>query len=493
MANLDLIDWRAVGFGAAWILGLSLILTALGFAREDVLREGLRWRQVLARRKVAGTIDLGLALFSAGMSGSARALWETAVWIVLAAGFGLSALDRLLRPARPAAASGRRGAAENRRVAILRSNPVAPDPRVEKLARAFHSLGMDPIVVAWDREGKASPEDTVPGEVVRLPIRARYGRGLSNLGPLLRWQWGLSKWLAVHQGSLDILHACDFDTLLPALYARARWGVRVVYDVFDSYPDMLRATPAWLISIIRRVDHWGMSRADAVILADEARKEQIRGANPRRLAVIYNTPEDRPELLSVERPTYDKAVLRIVFVGLLQVERGLLELLEVMGRHPEWRLELAGFGGDADLILARARPLENVRFHGRVTYEQALGLMASGDVLVATYDPAIPNHRFASPNKLFEAMMLSKPVIVARGTHMDELAERYECGIAIPYGDTQALERSLQRLADDPETARRLGENGRRAYESSFRWDTMRRVLQDLYASLESPETERRG
>jgi len=76
---------------------------------------------------------------------------------------------------------------------------------------------------------------------------------------------------------------------------------------------------------------------------------------------------------------------------------------------------------------------------------------------------------------------------------MDELAERYECGIAIPYGDTQALERSLQRLADDPETARRLGENGRRAYESSFRWDTMRRVLQDLYASLESPETERRG
>lgn len=46
------------------------------------------------------------------------------------------------------------------KVVILRSNPVAPDPRVEKEARALSGAGYSVIALGWDRSA-ALP---VPGE-----------------------------------------------------------------------------------------------------------------------------------------------------------------------------------------------------------------------------------------------------------------------------------------------------------------------------------------
>jgi glycosyltransferase involved in cell wall biosynthesis len=143
----------------------------------------------------------------------------------------------------------------------------------------------------------------------------------------------------------------------------------------------------------------------------------------------------------------------------------LFELLEVMKSHPHWRLDLAGFGGDQARILERASELPNVTWHGRVSYPLALELSYRADVLFATYDPSIPNHRYSSPNKIFEAMMLAKPVIVACDTNMDRIITQADCGLVIPYGDKEALDRALTRISSDPDLKRKLGENARKAYD----------------------------
>src|SRR5574341_443556 len=161
-----------------------------------------------------------------------------------------------------------------------------------------------------------------------------------------------------------------------------------------------------------------------------------------------------------------------------------MQMLDVLRRHPDWTFDLAGFGGDQERILASAAGLANVNWHGRVPYERALQLSAAADALFATYDPAIPNHRYASPNKLFEAMMLGKPVIVCAHTNMDRIVADADCGLVLPYGDIPALEAALRRLASDAALRRRLGENARRAYEESYSWARMQTRLEALYASL---------
>jgi glycosyltransferase involved in cell wall biosynthesis len=374
-------------------------------------------------------------------------------------------------------------------VVFLRSNPIAPDPRVEKEASCLADAGYSVRVIAWDRSAELlALEERGKVRIERLPIAARYGRGLANFPALLRWQMGLVHWLSAHRNEYTIIHACDFDTILPALWLKAHHGKTVVYDIFDFYADHLRATPSWIKGAIRRMDTWAIGRADALILADDARLRQIGGASPRSVTVIYNSPEDEKQSLEDEaRRSADSAQewrLKIAYVGLLQIERGLVELLEVLARRPEWHLDLAGFGGDEEQVLQLARALPNVTWHGRVLYDEALALSAQAEVLVATYDPTIPNHRYASPNKIFEAMMLGKPVVVAAGTHMDELIQAGGCGLVVQYGDVDALEGALASLAADPALRQALGEAARSLYERSYSWERMRQRILDLYGQL---------
>lgn len=367
------------------------------------------------------------------------------------------------------------------RILITRSNPIAPDPRVEKIGRALIEVGFDACAVGWDRTGKLAQEENREGvPVIRLSIRAEFGKGMGNLPQLLRWQWGLWRWLLRHRAEYDLIHACDFDTILPALWMKAFHRKRVVYDIFDFYADHLRATPSFIKSIIRSIDLWAIGKADALILVDESRIGQVKGSKPRSTTIIYNSPEDVGGI----SPAHDvqmKGSMRLAYVGLLQVERGLLEMLAVLKKHPEWQLDLAGFGGDEAVILAAARDMTNVRWHGRVSYPIALQLSAAADVLFATYDPSIENHKYSSPNKIYEAMMLGKPIIVARGTNMDRVVGEANCGCVVPYGDIPSLEDSLLTLADNQGILAELGANARQAYEKRYAWTIMRKRLSDVY------------
>lgn len=372
------------------------------------------------------------------------------------------------------------------RVVFCRSNPIAPDPRVEKEAKALVEAGYEVQAIGWDRSASLPLVEEMSGvQVQRLHIRARFGHGLGNLPSLLRWQLGLAVWFFRNHKMYDVIHACDFDTVLPAIIMKMLFGKTLVYDIFDFYSAHLRRTPEWIKRMIRAVDYWAISRADAVIIVDDFRREQIRGSNPRHLEVIYNSPEDVRSSLKEDNSIYlSKANLRIAYVGLLQVERGLFEILRVMERHHNWSLVIAGFGGDEIEIAARSRMLENVRFLGRVSYDFALRLSFVADVLFATYDPNIPNHRFSSPNKVFESMMLAKPIIVAEHTNMDKMINKHQCGLIIPYGDINALETGLVQLENDPKMRKRLGENGRMAYNTEYGWHIMRSRLLKLYSKI---------
>ncbi|WP_244363587.1 glycosyltransferase family 4 protein [Thermus brockianus] len=367
-----------------------------------------------------------------------------------------------------------------KRILILRSNPVSPDPRVEKEARALAEGGYRVKVLAWDREGLfPGKEEREFGVLERLAIKAGFGKGLANLPALLRFQVALLGYLVRHRNEYDIVHACDFDTVLSAWVTSRFFRKKVVYDVFDFYAEMLRRTPDWIKGWVKLLDIWVMSQVDALIIADEARKEQIRGAKPKRFEVIYNSPDFLGEC------THSPPPLKIVYVGLLQVERGILEMLEVLKRNPTWWLDLAGFGGDEEKIRAVAEKLPNVRFHGRIPYGEALRLMCGGHVLFATYDPSIPNHRYSSANKLFEAMALGKPIVVARGTGMDRLVEELRLGYVVEYGNVDELENVLRDVESwNQEQRQSFSRRVQTLFQEQFSWKKMKQRLLTLYAEL---------
>lgn len=373
---------------------------------------------------------------------------------------------------------------KNKDVAVLRSNPVAPDPRVEKMARTLVESGREVLIVGWDRSGQQKEEEEIPalGRITRLRLKAEYGSGLRNLHLLIIWQVFLIRWLYFHRREYEVVHACDFDTVIPALVSGKLLNKKVIFDIFDMYSDSVRNTPRWVLKVISWMERISINSADAVILADASRKQQISGSSPKRLEVIYNSPE--MERVDESTEISSEGSFRLGYVGLLVKERSLDQVINIVGRHPDWRLDLAGFGGDEKNIVGSAIQMDNITWHGRVDYQAAMLLMSAADLLFAVYDPSVPNHRFSSPNKVFEAMFLEKPVIVARRTNMDKIIEEHQCGMVIEYGNEEQFEEAIVHLAKNNELRRNLGKNGGKAYQEYYSWEIMKSRILELYSEL---------
>ena len=374
-------------------------------------------------------------------------------------------------------------------VVILRSNPVAPEPRVEKVARALSQSGKMVTIVGWDRSGSLPKiEDRVYAVINRIAIKSSYASGMRNIIPQVCWQVQLLVWLLKNRRKFSYIHACDFDTILPAFIIKALFRKKIVYDIFDFYADAHIALPAFLRTMIRRLDWWIIEKVDVTIICDEIRRTQI--SNPKYLAVIYNSPEDFPRNKAGkhDRQNFPGSRLKIGYVGVLSVTRGILELFSILDQHPDWSLELGGYGGaDALPIITGAQTRSNVKFYGKIPYDKAMEINKRSDVLFATYDPKIPNHKFSSANKLFEAMMLGKPIIVAKGTSMDRIVQQHNLGFIVKYGDVQKLKHAFEEVANwDSEKKTQFAVHACAIYERYYSWAIMRSRLLAVYDHLSS-------
>lgn len=364
-----------------------------------------------------------------------------------------------------------------RRVLFLRSkSPAGIEPRIDREARALAKGGYDVTVLLWDRRREHPSTETQDGyRIERVRAQGSYG------GPDLAVRlplWWLRCGLRIVRLRPDIVHAADFDSAVPAVFTKRITGHRLVYDLFDFYGEMIALPLSSRIrGLLARLERRAIESADLLILVDLARKAQLTGARLPRVVEVMNVPEERP----VSRR---KATEFLVFYGgMIARDRGLVDLLAVC-EDTGAKLLVAGHGPDEATLLPRIESSPAARFAGNLPYEEVLEATAMADLIVALYDPAIPGNRLASPNKLFEAMMFGKPVIVSEGTRMAEIVRNHGCGIAVPYGDRRALQAAVERLMLSPGDAATIGARGRAAYEAAYTWQVMSDRLVDAYGEL---------
>ena len=123
------------------------------------------------------------------------------------------------------------------------------------------------------------------------------------------------------------------------------------------------------------------------------------------------------------------------------------------------------------------------KFIGPVKPKDMAAYTLASDILVAVYDPSFGNNRDSVPNKLFEAMSVSKPIIVAKGTWTGQTVERLNCGLAVKYGSDEVFQ-AIDKLLADKELYEKLGANGRMAFETEYNWPVMEKRLLKVYSKL---------
>ena len=82
-----------------------------------------------------------------------------------------------------------------------------------------------------------------------------------------------------------------------------------------------------------------------------------------------------------------------------------------------------------------------------------------------------PNHIESQPNKLYEYLSASLPVISSNFPLWRNLIEDNNCGICLDPQELDGFVNSIESLIDDEDQLLSMGNNGRHLIETSFNWN----------------------
>ena len=376
---------------------------------------------------------------------------------------------------------------ENKKVIFLRSTSIINDSRVTKEAESLQKNGFDVMILGWDRDGFLGNDTKLELKEYKIPIkvfkrRAKYGAGIKSIFKLLEFQIWLLYNLLKNRKNIDIIHACDLDTALPARFIAKFYKKRMVYDIFDYYIDS-HYVPNKVKKIVEKTEINIINNADLTIICTAERKKQIKKAKPKKCIVIYNTPNISENKLNTKVIKSLNNKLKIGYVGILQENRMLKEIGEEIKECPEIELHIGGFGDLQSYFLNASKEYDNIFYYGSMKYEDVISLERDCDILFATYNPNVQNHRYSAPNKLYEAMALGKPIIVCENTGVDKFVNNNKIGYSIPYNVKEFI-KYIKYIERDREIKSNLGNYGKDLYDKKYSWKKMIDILIKEYKLL---------
>jgi glycosyltransferase involved in cell wall biosynthesis len=185
------------------------------------------------------------------------------------------------------------------------------------------------------------------------------------------------------------------------------------------------------------------------------------------VTVIRNWTATRELLdLGARRVARQDAIVRLLFLGWLDREKGVFELIEACRRLASSRrftLEIAGEGNasvEARALVVRHNLSEKVRFRGWLRGQELRKALSEADVLV------LPSWAEGLPNAMIEAMSARLALVVTAVGAIPELITDRRSGMLVEPRNADSLARALDEVIVDGELREDLA---REAYQIAMR------------------------
>ena len=179
----------------------------------------------------------------------------------------------------------------------------------------------------------------------------------------------------------------------------------------------------------------------------------------------------------------------IAYAGQIDDTYQLRYITETIQNITDIRMKICGserIAGDIQNI-KEADKNNKVDFLGRLPYNE-IPRFLSGGYMAVILTPYFSNSAWKfgnlGSNKLFEAMYRGLPIICTDYILFKKIINKYGCGICINPYDKEALTASIKRLLNNPDEAKLMGENGRKAVLEKFNWESQEEKLLNLYSKL---------
>jgi len=323
--------------------------------------------------------------------------------------------------------------------------------------------GFDVIFLGALRSSDQSREDVWNGVPIRrLGILYLRSSVFYLIGTPI---FGVSVFFWLLRNRPQIVHASHVEAMMGvALYRLLGGKTHVLFNIHDNFALRFNV-PRSVKKVLARYESFIGSFAHVVLVPDETRLRLLSPWSPKRPMIIPNTPPDPGY-----QPKECDGTLRIFAPGWLHWQRGYQTLGSLVRERDDVELTICGGGGTRDIV-KYLQSLPHTQFYGYVSQEKALQIGSSCDVVFAYYDPKVEINRYASSNKVFDALALGRPVIVNERIQVAAWVREKGVGFCLPYDDVAALSSLVDRLLSRPRLLEEMGRRARSLYEAEYRWE----------------------
>ncbi len=271
-----------------------------------------------------------------------------------------------------------------------------------------------------------------------------------------------------------------------------------VLELRDLWPESMVAVDISLGKVLHKSLEWVAGfiykRADIIISVTKSFKQNLiaRGIQADKIHVITNganlnssIPLQIPQEVRKIHRIPDGSFL-VGYVGTIGLSHGLETIIDAANQtihDPSIHYVLMGDGADKVQLIEKSHDLSNITFVDRGPHQNAIDLVNTLDIaLVLLRDD--PLFDTVIPSKLFEAMALGKPVILAaRGESLD-IVNTHQCGIGIRPENIVDLLTAIRELQADRVTCARMGANGQRAVEGNYNRVALARSMMEILQEI---------
>ena len=364
---------------------------------------------------------------------------------------------------------------------MLLSKPFVA--RVNRESSSIAEADYTVTVLAWNRDGRsvceASGNPAVEVDLIGPPCPKR---NLMKFALKLPFFW-LACLGRAKQKEFLVVHAHDFDTLPAGFLISKLQGRPLVYDAHESYAEMIaQDAPRFIGRLVHYLEKRLMRGAEVVFVANENVAKMIGAEDA---VTILNCPGESEipiECFGRKDPPLKEKML-LGYFGTLEPGRFVLESISALASQNKWRMVIGGDGTLAKAVKKASKGSASVEYLGQVPHEQVMKQSARCDALHVMLDPSNENYRISTPLRLFEAMSLGIPSIVAKGTYPADVIAREGCGYVCDH-DEKAFSELLAKLANDPAGMVEKGKKGREAFDREYNWGKQAAKLLLAYARL---------
>lgn len=375
----------------------------------------------------------------------------------------------------------------NKTVALLVLNPFTNDSRVLKEAQSLKRAGYEPFVVAL-HESDLPERETVHGiDVQRVRLLSR---GWPKVLPVqlfkyVEWLW--RAFLLARKAA--IVHCNDLPTLPAGAVARmlSLKRTRVVYDAHEFEINDVANEPRWKIRVKSLMERFWIRHADATMTVSESiAEEYVRMYGIAKPALVLNCPPlAPPPKADIFRSTLGIAKDAIIFLyqGGLAPGRGIEPIIDAFKRMPDDKrvVVFMGYGPLAGSIAHAAAASPNIYYHPAVSPDDLPSYTASADVGLCLIENLCLSYFYCLPNKLFEYIMASLPVVVSDLPELRRMVTDHAIGWIVPDDQENAINNAIQHI---DRQALASCEQAMRRCREQYHWGEQENKLLQVYEKL---------